>query len=187
MMDPNHRNQSDIRPSFSKELVLVLGGSRSGKSSWALSHIEKNYDSYVFLATAEVSDKEMAERIKLHKESRGPQWKLIEEPIEVADVLKTRCEAFDAVLFDCVTVWLSNVLFKNGTEKIPEFQTRFLNTLSQRRQSITIVSNEVGTGIVPEHAAGRQFRDLAGILNQELAALADRVVYIVAGIPMYLK
>jgi adenosylcobinamide kinase/adenosylcobinamide-phosphate guanylyltransferase len=187
MMDLSHFNQSEIRPSFSKELVLVLGGSRSGKSSWALRHMEKNYDSYLFLATAEVSDKEMAERIRLHKKSRGPKWELLEEPIEVADVLKTRCGAFDAVLLDCVTVWLSNVLFKNGAEKVPEFQTRFLNTLSQRKQAITIVSNEVGTGIVPEHALGRQFRDLAGMLNQELAALADRVVYIVAGIPMYLK
>ncbi len=170
-----------------KELVFVLGGARSGKSSWALRHIEKRYDSYLFLATAEVSDEEMAERIRLHKESRGPKWELLEEPIRVSEALKTKCGNVDAVLIDCVTVWMSNVLLKMGAEKAPEFQDRLLKTLSQRKQAITIVSNEVGTGIVPEHALGRQFRDLAGMLNQKLAALADRVVYTLAGIPMYLK
>ena len=176
-----------MNTSSSKELVFVLGGARSGKSAWALRHTEETYASYLFLATAEVSDKEMAERIRLHKESRGPKWGLLEEPLRLAGALETKCSNVDAVLIDCVTVWLGNVLLKKGAERAPEFQERLLKALAHRTQAITIVSNEVGTGIVPEHPLGRQFRDLAGLLNQRLAALADRVVYIVAGIPMYLK
>ncbi len=173
--------------SSARELVLVLGGARSGKSSWALHHTEEHFDSYLFLATAELSDQEMVERVRLHRESRGPKWKLLEEPIRVAKALETKCCNVDCVLIDCLTVWLGNVLLKMGAEKVPELQDHLLEALSQRKQAITIVSNEVGTGIVPERPLGRQFRDLAGILNQKLAALADRVVYIVAGIPMYLK
>lgn len=176
-----------MKESSGKELVLVLGGARSGKSSWALRYTEERYASCMFLATAEASDEEMTERVRLHKQSRGPKWGLVEEPIEIAEALENQCAHADAVLIDCITVWLSNVLLKMGVEKIPEYQDRLLKALSQRRRAITIVSNEVGTGIVPEHPLGRQFRDLAGMLNQEVAALADRVVYTIAGLPVYLK
>ena len=173
--------------SSQKELVLVLGGARSGKSSWAVRHIEERYDSRLFLATAEVSDEEMAERVRLHKESRGPRWGLLEEPVRLAEALETRCAHVDAVLIDCLTLWLSNLLLRMGAEEVPLYQDRLLKALSQRKQAITLVANEVGTGIVPEHALGRQFRDLAGILNQKVAALADRVVYTIAGLPVYIK
>jgi adenosylcobinamide kinase/adenosylcobinamide-phosphate guanylyltransferase len=176
-----------MRTSSSKELVLVLGGARSGKSSWALRHVEETYQSYLYLATTEVTDEEMAERVRLHRESRGPKWGVLEEPIRIAEALETKCGDVDAVLIDCVTVWLGNLLLKRGVEKAQEYQGRLLKTLPGRKQAITIVSNEVGTGIVPEYPLGRQFRDLAGILNQELASLADRVVYMIAGIPMRLK
>jgi adenosylcobinamide kinase/adenosylcobinamide-phosphate guanylyltransferase len=170
-----------------KEIVLVLGGARSGKSSWALKYTEKNYDSYMFLATAEVMDDEMADRVRLHKEDRGPQWKLQEEPLAIADVLKTGCEDIDAVLIDCMTIWLSNVLLKEGEEKVPVYQNRLIEALAQSTHSVIIVSNEVGTGIVPEHPLGRLYRDMAGSLNQKLAAAADKVVMTVAGLPLYLK
>jgi adenosylcobinamide kinase/adenosylcobinamide-phosphate guanylyltransferase len=129
----------------------------------------------------------MAERVRLHKESRGTKWTLLEESIEISDALLTRCNDFEAVLIDCLTVWLSNVLLKMGGEEIGLYQDRFLKTLSKRRQAIIMVSNEVGTGIVPEYAMGRRFRDLAGLLNQNMAAMADKVIFMIAGIPTYLK
>ena len=170
-----------------KEIVLVLGGARSGKSSWALKYTEKNYDSYMFLATAEVMDDEMADRVRLHKEDRGPQWKLREEPLAIANVLKTGCEGVEAVLIDCMTIWLSNVLLQKGEEEVPVYRNRLIEALAQTTHSVIIVSNEVGTGIVPEHPLGRLYRDMAGSLNQKLAATADKVVMTVAGLPIYLK
>ncbi len=173
--------------SSGKELILVLGGARSGKSSWALRYIEEHYDSYIFLATAEALDEEMVERVRLHKKSRGPKWELLEEPLEIAEALETKCEGVDAVLIDCLTVWLSNVLLKMGEEQVALYQDRLLNTLFGKRQTIIIVANEVGTGIVPEYPVGRKFRDIAGTINQKIAALADKVVFVVAGIPICVK
>jgi len=169
------------------ELVLVLGGSRSGKSSWALRYAEEKYQPCIFIATAEVMDEEMAERVRLHKESRGPAWELIEEALNIDNALETGCVRAEAVLIDCMTVWLSNVLLKRGREDVAVYQNRLLEVLSRRRQPVIIVSNEVGSGIVPEHPLGREFRDLAGTLNQKLAAIADRVVLTVAGIPVNIK
>ena len=168
-------------------MVFVLGGARSGKSSWALRYIEERYDSYLFLATARILDEEMDERVKLHKESRGPKWQLIEEPIKVAEVFETKPNNFDVVLMDCLTVWLSNIMLELGEGNIKEYQDRLLQALSERKQGIIIVSNEVGTGIVPEYPLGRRFRDIAGLLNQRVAAPADKVVFMVAGLPLYLK
>ena len=176
-----------MTPSNKKEIVLVLGGARSGKSSWALKYTENNYDSYMFIATAEVMDDEMADRVRLHKEDRGPQWKLREEPLAIADVLKTGCEGVDAVLIDCMTIWLSNVLLQKGEDSVTSYRDALLEALARSAQSVVIVSNEVGSGVVPEHPLGRLYRDLAGSLNQKLAAAADKVVLSVAGLPLYLK
>ena len=176
-----------MNKSKEKELLLVLGGARSGKSSWALRYAEEKYKPCIFIATAEVMDEEMAERVRLHKESRGPAWKLIEEPLNIDNALETGCAHAEAVLIDCMTVWLSNVLLKRGREEVSAYQNRLLGALSRRRQAVIIVSNEVGAGIVPEHPLGREFRDLAGILNQKLAAIADRVVMTVASIPVNIK
>ena len=170
-----------------KEIALVLGGARSGKSSWALEYVENSYDSYIFLATAQVMDEEMANRVRLHKEARGPKWQLREEPLEIADILESSGCNVEAVLIDCMTIWLSNVLLKKGEEKVPVYQNALLEALARTDQSIIIVSNEVGTGIVPEHPLGRQYRDMAGYLNQKLSAVADKVVMTVAGLPIFLK
>ena len=169
------------------EMILVLGGARSGKSSWALKYAEDHYASCLFLATAEVTDEEMEDRIRLHKEARGPRWNLVEEPVNIAEALEQKCQGADAVLIDCMTIWQSNVLTKMGAEKIPMYRAKLLGTLSKRKRAIILVSNEVGAGIVPLHPLARQFRDLAGTLNQELAALADKVVMTVAGIPLFIK
>ena len=169
------------------DLVFVLGGARSGKSSWARKHAESRYDSYLFLATARILDEEMAERVRLHKASRGPQWQLIEEPLEIADVLRTGCNGVGTVLVDCLTVWMSNVLLEKGEEEVVRYQDDLLNALETRTGSVILVSNEVGMGVVPETPLGRGFRDHAGRLNQRVAAVADTVVFLVAGLPWHLK
>ncbi len=170
-----------------KEIVLVLGGARSGKSSWALRHAEENYQFPRFLATAEVRDDEMAERVQRHRASRGRRWELVEEPLDIDGILLSTSTRSDVTLIDCLTVWLSNVLLQKGREAVGAYQDRLLKALSRRKQAVVLVSNEVGSGIVPAHPLGREFRDLAGILNQKVASTADRVVLIVAGIPLYLK
>lgn len=169
------------------ELILVLGGARSGKSSWAQGHTEAHYPSRLFLATARILDDEMAERVRQHRASRGPQWGLIEEPLEIAEALKNRCRHVEVVLVDCLTVWLSNVLVEKGENEVPRYQNELLEVLEARQGSVVLVSNEVGMGIVPETPLGRGFRDMAGRLNQKIAAMADRVVFLVAGLTMILK
>ena len=160
---------------------MCSGGQRSGKSSWALKYAEDHYASRLFLATAEVTDEEMEERIRLHKEARGRRWDVVEEPVNIAEALEQKCQGADVVLIDCMTIWQSNVLMKMGAEKIPVYRSRLLETLKKRKRAVILVSNEVGTGIVPLHPLARQFRDLAGTLNQDLAALADKVVMTIAG------
>ncbi len=170
-----------------KELALVLGGAKSGKSTWALRYAESSYRSYLFLATAEVRDEEMRERVKRHRLQRGVEWQLLEEPLEVAEALESKISDLDAVLIDCLTLWLTNVMLQKGEAQMGAYQDRLINALDNRRQAIIIVSNEVGTGVVPEKAMGRRFRDHAGELNQKVAAIADRVIFMVAGLPLYLK
>lgn len=170
-----------------KEIVLVLGGARSGKSSWALRYVEKRYTSLTFLATAEVRDDEMAERIRRHRASRDSRWHVVEEPLDIDNILLAHRTPGGATLIDCLTVWLSNVLLKKGRDAVAAYQHRLLEALAQTEQAVVLVANEVGSGIVPEHPLGREFRDLAGILNQKVAELSDRVVLIVAGIPLYIK
>jgi adenosylcobinamide kinase / adenosylcobinamide-phosphate guanylyltransferase len=170
-----------------REVLLVLGGARSGKSSWALGYVERKYSSRYFLATAEVLDDEMADRVRLHREARGPEWNLIEEPLDLPGALRTRCPLADAVLVDCLTVWLSNVMLKEGRGGVPFYRDMLLDTLAARRTSVVLVSNEVGMGVVPEHPLGRAFRDEAGTLNQAVAQSADRVVFLAAGLPLWLK
>jgi adenosylcobinamide kinase/adenosylcobinamide-phosphate guanylyltransferase len=173
--------------SSTKEFVFVLGGARSGKSSWALRYTEERYESYLFLATAEVLDEEMAERVRLHQESRGAKWRLLEEPLKLAEALETKCAGVDAVLIDCLTVWLSNVLLKMGDEQVVPYEDQLLKSFSGRNQAIIVVANEVGAGVVPEYALGRKFRDIAGSFNQRIAGMADKVFYMIAGLPMCLK
>jgi adenosylcobinamide kinase / adenosylcobinamide-phosphate guanylyltransferase len=169
------------------ELVFVLGGARSGKSSWALRYTEEHYRSYLYLATAEVRDEEMAERVRWHQASRGPQWNLLEEPLEISETLISKCTSAEAVLVDCLTIWLSNVMLNKGEDDIVPYQEHLLDVLSLRRRAIILVANEVGGGVVPDSALGRKFRDHAGLLNQKIAALADKVIFMIAGLPWFIK
>ncbi|MFH1487343.1 MAG: bifunctional adenosylcobinamide kinase/adenosylcobinamide-phosphate guanylyltransferase [Pseudomonadota bacterium] len=170
-----------------KPLVLVLGGARSGKSELALRYTEEHFESTLFLATARILDDEIMERVRLHRAARGPNWHLMEEPIEIPRVLKTECAGFHAVLVDCLTVWLSNIMIEKGEDNAGLYVDQLLDALSTRNQAVVLVSNEVGMGIVPESPLGRTFRDMAGSLNQKVAALADKVVFTVAGIPTFIK
>ena len=176
-----------MNESTSKEIILVMGGARSGKSSWALNYVQDRYETCLFIATAEVKDEEMAERVRRHQAARGPQWRLMEEPLLLGEALQTKCERVDAVLVDCLTVWLSNVLLKEGKTQVAAYEQRLIRAVSEIEQTVVMVSNEVGMGIVPEHPLGREFRDLAGFLNQEMAQLADKVVLTVAGLPQFIK
>lgn len=172
---------------LNNELILVLGGARSGKSGFAIRYIEEHYHSYLYLASAEIGDPEMAERIKHHRQDRGLRWGLVEEPLEIAQALGNRCDGVEAVLVDCLTLWLSNVLLQKGEEAVSNYRRELIGALKTRNRAIVLVSNEVGLGIVPETHLGREFRDLAGRLNQEVAAMADKVVFTVAGLAMVVK
>jgi adenosylcobinamide kinase / adenosylcobinamide-phosphate guanylyltransferase len=162
----------------------VLGGARSGKSRYAEGLITRSPQPWVYVATAEARDDEMAERIAAHKARRDAGWQTIEAPHELPEALDAAPPAA-AVLVDCLTLWLSNVLeAKFDMEKI---LARLEQALAARAGATVLVSNEVGLGIVPDNVLARRFRDLQGQLNQRLAAQAARVVLMVAGIPIAVK
>ncbi len=164
-------------------LTFVLGGARSGKSRYAESLIAALPAPWVYVATAEAGDAEMTERIAAHRSRRGPSWRTIEAPRDLAAAL-TACET-RPVLVDCLTLWLSNLMLADAD--IEAEIARLENTLAAVAAPVVMVANEVGYGIVPDHPLGRRFRDLQGALNQRLAARADRVVLVVAGLPVALK
>ncbi len=168
-------------------IVLILGGARSGKSTYAQKLAERWWPSPLYLAPAETLDDEMADRVKLHQENRGSRWACVEEPLDIAKVIKDSTPARDGVLLDCATLWLTNVLLKEGVAGIETRKHALTAALQTCSTGVIIVSNEVGMGIVPEYPLGRDFRDQQGWLNQELAAIADTVIFVVAGIPMFLK
>ena len=169
------------------ELMLVLGGARSGKSRYAQSVAEARWRRPLYLATAEVLDDEMAERVKLHRQKRGPRWQHVEEPLAIAATLRDQAIECDGILVDCLTLWLSNVMLKEGEAACEQRKQELLDALRQRTRNTILVSNEVGLGIVPDNALGRKFRDLAGWLNQDVAAEADCVVFVAAGLPLAIK
>jgi adenosylcobinamide kinase/adenosylcobinamide-phosphate guanylyltransferase len=171
------------------KITLVIGGCRSGKSRFALGLAEDSaHHSPIFIATSVPHDDEMKARVLKHQEERGDRWTTIEEPLHISDTIMQHNNREDVILVDCITLWLSNLLLGNDTAHSVE---RHVETLTQTLQTaecrIILVSNEVGQGIVPENKLARQFRDLAGSVNQSLAACADQVVWLVAGIPSTLK
>lgn len=171
-----------------KEIILVTGGCRSGKSRFALDYVNQHYTNKVFLATAEALDDEMKRRIQRHQEERGPEWTTLEEPLSLAEKLASLGEKPQAVLIDCLTLWITNLLMAEATEE--EIFNRvddLIDSLQKIPQSVVVVTNETGSGIVPENKLARVFRDLVGAINQKMAACADAVVFTVAGIPQVIK
>jgi adenosylcobinamide kinase / adenosylcobinamide-phosphate guanylyltransferase len=165
------------------KFTFVLGGARSGKSRYAERLIAALPPPWAYVATAEAGDEEMAARIGAHRSRRGPRWRTIEAPRDLAAALAA-CERMP-VLVDCLTLWLSNLMLAQAdVEKEIEGLEK---ALAAAAAPVVLVANEVGSGIVPDHPLGRRFRDLQGILNQRMAARADRVVLMVAGLPLAVK
>jgi adenosylcobinamide kinase/adenosylcobinamide-phosphate guanylyltransferase len=165
-------------------LTLVLGGARSGKSRHAESLIVASPPPWTYIATAEAGDGEMADRIVTHRGRRGDDWRTVEAPHDLPAALAAEV-AHMPVLVDCLTLWLSNRMLADAD--VEAEIARLEAALDARRGPIVLVSNEVGFGIVPDNALARRFRDLQGRLNQRVAARADRVVLVVAGIPVVVK
>jgi len=163
-------------------LSLVLGGARSGKSRYAEALLE-DYPGRIYVATAQAFDDEMRARIDEHRARREAGWHTFEAPLDLAGAL---LDAGDApVLVDCLTLWLSNLML--GDHDLAASEAALMNALEVRQAPTVLVSNEVGLGIVPDNALARAFRNHAGRLHQRLAAAADSVVFLVAGLPMILK
>jgi adenosyl cobinamide kinase/adenosyl cobinamide phosphate guanylyltransferase len=165
------------------KLTLVLGGARSGKSRYAEGLIAALPPPWVYVATAEAGDAEMAERIAGHRSRRGSQWQTIEAPRDLPAALKSG--RGKPVLVDCLTLWLSNLMLADADI---DAETALLEqSLAAASAPVVLVANEVGSGVVPEYPLGRRFRDLQGVLSQRIAARAGRVVLVVAGIPLAVK
>ena len=168
-------------------LMLILGGARSGKSRYAeglIAALPPVWNPpWIYVATAEPGDEEMRARIAAHRARRGPSWQTVEAPQELAEAVILAQPA--PVLVDCLTLWLSNLMLIDAD--IEAETVRLERALEAATAPVVLVSNEVGSGIVPEHPLGRSFRDLQGALNQRIAARADRVVLMVAGLPLAVK
>lgn len=170
-----------------KNVTLITGGCRSGKSRYA-QEAARSYRSKVFVATAEAIDDEMRERIARHKAERAESFVTVEAPIDPAKAIRALEAVPEVVVLDCLTVWLGNLLHRDGpgAETFPEVNA-LLDLLAAPPCDLILVGNEVGLGIVPETPLARRFRDLAGFLNQEGAKRANRVVFMVSGLPLLLK
>jgi adenosylcobinamide kinase/adenosylcobinamide-phosphate guanylyltransferase len=168
-------------------VILVTGGCRSGKSVWALQRA-RSYAKRAFVATAEAFDDEMRARIARHREERGAGFHTVEAPCDLAEAVRGLPAGIEAALIDCLTVWLGNLMHRHGPRRefYPEVR-RFLELLDAPPCDLIVVTNEVGLGIVPGDAASRAFRDLAGLVNQEVARRAHTVVMTVSGLPLTLK
>jgi len=171
------------------KIIFITGGARSGKSKFALKLAKKFGKNVVFLATGLPKDKEMAKRIKIHRKNRPGDWKTVVEEKNILKVIKEEIkESFcHLLIIDCLTLFISNLLLSDEGEKEILKQIRGIMKLLQKAKYVTIiVSNEVGSGIVPNNELTRRFRDLAGLANQLVAKEADEVYLVVSGIPMRL-
>lgn len=173
--------------------IFITGGARSGKSRFAEELAHRFGAPLGYLATAQALDDEMEERVRKHRLRRGDSWQTMEEPLHLPQAL-ARCDGTcKAVLVDCLTLWLSNLLFhyeeqgEDAEARIMEDMHRLTATLAAMQTPVIIVTNEVGQGIVPENRVARRFRDIAGQANQLLAAMADEAYAVISGIPLKLK
>jgi adenosylcobinamide kinase/adenosylcobinamide-phosphate guanylyltransferase len=171
-----------------KRTILVIGGCRSGKSSHALNLANQIAGQKIFIATCTPHDKEMEERVLLHKKQRNRAWTTLEVPVHLPEEISKNSQKENVILVDCLTLWISNLMLENNDQENTDGHIRKLvRSLEEAQCPIILVSNEVGTGIVPENRLARQFRDIAGFTNQKVAACADKVIWMVAGIPVGVK
>jgi adenosylcobinamide kinase / adenosylcobinamide-phosphate guanylyltransferase len=166
-------------------ITLILGGARSGKSRHAEALITSAAEAGTYIATAEAGDAEMAARIAHHRAHRGAFWRTVEAPLDLAAAILANGDPARPVLVDCLTLWVSNLL---GAGRIVDYESEALfGALRDAGGPVVLVANEVGLGLVPGTPLGRKFRDEAGRLNQAVAAMANRVVFVAAGLPLALK
>ncbi len=170
-------------------IVLITGGARSGKSSYALEKALEFPPERVFLATALAIDFEMADRIRQHREERSEDFATIEEPLDLVSRLKDLADEVNVVVVDCLTVWLGNLFHKCGDneEAVKQDVERLCKGVSAMNRELILVTNEVGFGIVPENSLARLYRDMLGFLNRRIAEQADKVYCCICGIPVCIK
>ena len=166
-------------------VTLVLGGARSGKSGFAERMVLESGLAPVYVATGRIFDDEMGDRIAKHRQQRGDAWKTVEEPLDLEAVLAREARQGNAVLVDCLTLWITNLMMAEAD--IVARSTELCRALDGVEGPVVLVSNEVGMGIVPENRMAREFRDHAGRLHQQIAALAAQVYFVAAGLPLRMK
>ncbi|MEC4676734.1 MAG: bifunctional adenosylcobinamide kinase/adenosylcobinamide-phosphate guanylyltransferase [Nitrospirota bacterium] len=194
-----------MSPELGGKIIFITGGARSGKTAFALRESSEIPGRKAYIATAEVLDAEMKARVDKHRAERDSGWDTYEEPLEIAGVINEIDDKYSVIVVDCLTLWLSNILHKteniNVENSLPEMQPGrgspedFIREFTDRLKvpdtakdvNLFIVSNEIGMGIVPGNRLARRFRDIAGFLNQEVAAIADDVYLVTAGIPVKIK
>lgn len=167
------------------ETTLILGGARSGKSRLAESIIEQQDGDAIYIATAQAFDDEMTARIAAHQARRAAIWRTEEIPLDLAQGLSALTKDKIPILVDCLTLWLSNVLL--ATQDVESEIEKLAAVIVSPQASLVLVSNETGLGIVPENDLARRFRDLSGMMNQQIAAASDNVLFVAAGLPLVLK
>lgn len=171
------------------QTTLVVGGCRSGKSRYALELAERGFGARkIFMATCVPADGEMRCRVERHQAERGPSWTTVESPVRLSEDLLYHSERADGIIVDCLTLWVSNLMMEGLDPDAVACRVQTLtDALERARCPVVLVSNEVGTGIVPENALARRFRDASGFANQRVAGCVDTVVWMVAGIPVTVK
>lgn len=167
-----------------RNLTLLIGGARSGKSSRAEQLVTRYPAPWVYIATAQAYDEEMRERIALHRAQRGDGWQTVDAPLDLVGAIDTVPDG-RPMLIDCLTLWLTNHML--AEHDVEAECAKLAQCLAKPRGPWFVVSNEVGQGIVPDNALARRFRDAAGRLNQQVAAVAGSVILMVAGLPMKVK
>jgi adenosylcobinamide kinase / adenosylcobinamide-phosphate guanylyltransferase len=167
--------------------TLVLGGVRSGKSRYAEGLARESAGSVVVIVTASAGDEEMAQRIAVHRARRPAHWRVVEAPVELAAALRDIAAPERVIIVDCLTLWLANLLALADRDALERERTSLLAVLAAAPGTVVLVGNEVGSGIVPTNELARRFRDEAGILHQQLAQICERVVWMVAGLPVSVK
>lgn len=179
------------------KIVLITGGARSGKSKFAENYVAGTGKDIAYIATSQIFDDEMAYRVKLHRQRRPANWQTFEAPFNAHEAIKEAFKQHDTILFDCLTLYLSNYLCQEEAQSLSlddlsDNVSMLMKELISAVRSVTnktcvFVTNEVGAGIVPENELARKYRDLAGLCNQQIAKTADEVYLVVSGIPLQIK
>ena len=174
-----------LTPEGEASTTLILGGARSGKSGFGERLVLESGLAPVYVATGRIFDAEMGDRIAKHRQQRGDAWTTVEEPVDLEDVLDREARPDRAVLVDCLTLWITNLMMADAD--IAARSALLCGALSRAKGPVVLVSNEVGMGIVPENRMARDFRDHAGRLHQQIAAIAAQVYFVAAGLPLKMK